>query len=150
LDKIQISSLKIVNLTRPHKQVGVAVIWNQSQQILIDRRKAGGSMGGMWEFPGGKLEAGETAVECIIREIREELAIEITVGAHLISIDYAYPTFDITLIVHRCQYLSGIPRPIESDEMLWVDTSSLDQYQFPAANQAIVQAIQSFEPISAI
>jgi 8-oxo-dGTP diphosphatase len=139
-----------VNLARPHKQVGVAVIWNQSQQILIDRRKAGGSMGGMWEFPGGKLEAGETARECIIREIREELAIEIAVGAHLISVKHTYPTFDITLIVHQCRYLTGTPQPIESDEVLWVNISDLDQYQFPAANQAIVQAIQSFQSTSAI
>jgi 8-oxo-dGTP diphosphatase len=139
-----------VNLARPHKQVGVAVIWNQSRQILIDRRKAGGSMGGMWEFPGGKIEVGETVIECIIREIREELAIEITVGAHLISIEYPYPTFDITLIVHQCQYLRGIPQPIESDEVLWVSTRDLDQYQFPAANQAIVRAIQSVQPISVI
>jgi mutator protein MutT len=131
-----------VNLELPHKQIGVAVIWNQSGQILIDRRKNSGTMGGLWEFPGGKIEAGETVAECIAREIREELAIEIAVGAHLISIEHNYPTFQLTAIVHDCQHISGIPQPIESEEIRWVNASDLSQYQFPAANVAIIRAIQ--------
>jgi 8-oxo-dGTP diphosphatase len=127
----------------PHKQIGVAVIWNQSGQILIDKRKVGGALGGLWEFPGGKIEAGETVVDCIVREIREELEIEITVGEHLISIEHTYPTFQITLIVHHCNYLSGTPQPIESDEILWVEVSDLNKYEFPAANVAIIRAIEA-------
>lgn len=131
-----------MNLELPHKQIGIAVIWNQSGQILIDRRKASGTMGGLWEFPGGKVEAGETIAECIVREIREELAIEISVGAHLISIDHTYPNFQLAAIVHHCQHLSGIPQPIESEEVRWVKASDLNNYQFPAANVAIIRAIQ--------
>jgi mutator protein MutT len=131
-----------VNLELPHKQIGVAVIWNQSGQILIDKRRASGSMGGLWEFPGGKIEAGETAAECILREIREELGIEITVEEHLFSIEHTYPAFQLTLIVHHCQHISGIPQPIESDEVRWVSVKDLDKYQFPAANAAIINAIQ--------
>jgi mutator protein MutT len=131
-----------VNLELPHKQIGVAVIWNQSGQILIDKRRASGSMGGLWEFPGGKIEAGETAAECILREIREELGIEITVEEHLISIEHTYPAFQLKLIVHHCQHISGIPQPIESDEVRWVSVKDLDKYQFPAANAAIINAIQ--------
>jgi 8-oxo-dGTP diphosphatase len=132
-----------VNLSLAHKRIGVAVIWNQSGQILIDKRKTGGTMGGLWEFPGGKIEPGETVAECIVREIREELAIEITLGDHLITIEHTYPTFQITLIVHHCQHSSGIPQPIESDQVCWVNVSDLDKYQFPAANLAIIDAIQS-------
>jgi mutator protein MutT len=131
-----------VNLTLPSKQIGVAVIWDRSGQILIDRRKASGSMGGLWEFPGGKIEPGETVTECIVREIREELGIEIAVGAHLISIEHTYPTFQLTLIVHHCQHISGIPQPIESEEIRWVNVRDLDTYQFPAANMAIINTIQ--------
>jgi mutator protein MutT len=127
----------------PHKQIGVAVIWNQSGQILIDKRKVGGALGGLWEFPGGKIEAGETVADCIVREIREELAIEITVGEHLISIEHTYLTFQITLIVHHCNYISGTPQPIESDEILWVEVSDLNKYEFPAANIAIIRAIEA-------
>jgi 8-oxo-dGTP diphosphatase len=132
-----------VNLSLPHKKIGAAVIWNPSGQILIDKRKAGGNMGGLWEFPGGKVEPGETVSECIVREISEELAIEITVGEHLISIEHTYPKFQMTLIAHHCQHISGIPQPIESDEIRWVNVEDLELYQFPDANRAIIAAIQS-------
>jgi 8-oxo-dGTP diphosphatase len=135
-----------VNLELPHKQIGVAVIWNQTGQILIDRRKVGGTMGGLWEFPGGKIEPGETVEQCIVREIREELAIEIAVGEQLISIDHPYPTFHLTLTVHHCQHISGIPQPIESEEIRWVNVTDLDSYQFPAANIAIINALKDYSP----
>ncbi len=131
-----------MNQPLPHKQIGVAVIWNPDGQILIDKRKAGGTMGGLWEFPGGKIEPGETVAECIVREIREELAIEISVGEHLIAIEHTYPTFQITLIVHHCQHISGIPQSIESDEIRWVNVNDLASYQFPAANLEIINAIK--------
>jgi 8-oxo-dGTP diphosphatase len=134
-----------LNSNLPQKQIGVAVIWNQSRQILIDKRKPGGAMGGLWEFPGGKIESGETVADCIVREINEELGIEITVGEHLISIEHTYPTFHITLIVHNCQYIGGTPQPIESDEIRWVEVSELHQYEFPEANVAIINAIQKYE-----
>jgi 8-oxo-dGTP diphosphatase len=132
----------MVNSTLPTKHIGIAVIWNQSGQISIAKRKIGGSMGGLWEFPGGKIEPGETVAECIIREIREELGIEIAVGAHLISIEHTYPTFELIAIAHHCQHISGIPQPIESDEIRWVNVSDLNNYQFPVANAAIIQALQ--------
>ncbi len=131
----------ILTSTLPHKQIGIAVIWNESGQILIDKRKLGGTMGGLWEFAGGKIETGETVAECIEREIREELGIEIAVGEHLISIEHTYPDFRITAIVHYCQHLSGIPQPIDCDEVRWVSVADLDNYQFPAANSAIIAAI---------
>jgi 8-oxo-dGTP diphosphatase len=126
----------------PYKQIGVAVIWNDRRQISIDRRKLTGAMGGLWEFPGGKIEAGETVAECIVREIREELGIEIAVGEHLISIDHTYSAFSLTLIVHNCHHLSGIPQPIECDEVKWVEVSELDNYQFPEANIQIIEIIK--------
>ncbi|MBD1904274.1 8-oxo-dGTP diphosphatase MutT [Funiculus sociatus GB2-A5] len=126
----------------PHKSIGVAVIWNEQRQILIDRRRPGGLMGGLWEFPGGKIEPGETVVECIKREIKEELGIEIEVGDRLIVIDYIYSQFSITLNVHHCQHLTGIPQPIESEEVRWVTLDQLDQYPFPAANIQIINALR--------
>ena len=133
-----------MNLELPHKQIGVAAIWNKTGQILIDRRKVGGTMGGLWEFPGGKIEPGETVEACIAREIQEELAIEITVGAQLISIEHTYPTFHLTLTVHHCQHISGVPQPIESEEIRWVNIGDLNNYQFPAANIAIINALQNY------
>ena len=125
-----------------HKQIGVAVIKNNEGKILIDRRKSTGEMGGLWEFPGGKIEAGETIAECIEREVREELAIEIAVGDRLTTITHEYQTFKVTLYVHLCQYLTGEPQPIECEEIHWVNPSRMDRYQFPEANLKIINLLQ--------
>ena len=125
-----------------HKQIGVAVINNQQGQILIDRRKQSGEMGGLWEFPGGKIEPGETIEECIKREVKEELDIEIEVGDRLTTISHAYKTFNVTLYVHDCRHISGEPRPIECDEIHWIEPQNIVGYQFPKANIQIVNLLQ--------
>lgn len=125
----------------PHKVIGVAVIW-KDQRILIDRRKAEGLLGGLWEFPGGKLEPGETIEECIQREIREELAIEIEVGEQLIVVAHTYTHFRVTLNVHHCRYRSGEPQTIECDEVRWVTVGELPNFPFPKANLKIIEALQ--------
>lgn len=126
----------------PHKSIGVAVIWNEARQILIDRRPPSGLLGGLWEFPGGKIEPGESVEDCIRREIQEELGIEVEVGDRLISLDHAYSHFRVTLNVHHCRHLSGEPQPIECDEIRWVSLDELDQYPFPAANVQIIDALK--------
>ena len=125
------------------KQIGVAVIWNDQGQILIDRRPAKGLLGGLWEFPGGKIEANETPEDCIHREILEEIGIEITVGDHLITVDHAYTHFKVRLIVHHCQYVSGEPQTLACDEIRWVEPGALSDFPFPKANQQIIKAIGS-------
>jgi len=127
----------------PHKAIGVAVIWNEQGQILIDRRRPEGLLGGLWEFPGGKIEPGETVEECIKREIQEELGIDIAVGDRLITIDHAYSHFRVTLTVHHCRHLAGVPQPIESDEIRWVTLDEIDQFPFPKANTQIIVALRN-------
>ena len=129
----------------PHKQIGVAVIWNDRGQILIDRRKPEGLLGGLWEFPGGKVELGETIKACIHREIQEELGIEIAVGDRLIVVDHAYTHFRVTLNVHHCRHLSGDPQAIACDEIRWVTLAELDQFPFPKANLQIIAALRQSE-----
>ncbi len=126
----------------PHKLIGVAVIWNDQGQILIDRRRQEGLLGGLWEFPGGKVEPGETVEACIQREIREELGIEVAVGDRLITIDHAYTHFRVTLNVHHCRHVSGDPQPIECDEVRWVTLAEIDQFPFPKANVQIIEALR--------
>lgn len=126
----------------PHKQIGVAVIWNEQRQVLIDRRRPDGLLGGLWEFPGGKLEPGETIEACIKREIQEELGIEIEVGDRLITIDHAYTHFRVTLNVYHCRYVRGEPQPIACDEVRWVRVDELDQFPFPKANVQIIAALK--------
>ncbi|MEB3210284.1 MAG: A/G-specific adenine glycosylase [Leptolyngbyaceae bacterium] len=127
----------------PHKQIGVGVIWNDDGQILIDRRRQEGLLGGMWEFPGGKIEPNETVEECIKREIREELDIDITVGDRLTTVDHTYSHFRVTLHVYHCQYQSGVPTPLECDEIKWVALEDLSTYPFPKANEQIIAALQA-------
>lgn len=124
------------------KTIGVGVIWNQQGQILIDRRRPTGVLGGFWEFPGGKIETGETVEECIKREIWEELGIVIEVGKHLITIAHTYTHLNVTLIVHHCQYIEGVPQPIECDEIRWVNLEELDEFNFPKANFQIIAALR--------
>ncbi|HHP7230966.1 MAG TPA: 8-oxo-dGTP diphosphatase MutT [Xenococcaceae cyanobacterium] len=129
----------------PHKIIGVGVIRNHRAEILIDRRRQSGEMGGLWEFPGGKIEPNETVEECIRREIKEELGIEVAVGDRLVTIDHNYTTFNLTLFVHHCQYLSGEPQTIECDEVRWVTLEEIEQYTFPQANTKIIDMLKRQE-----
>ncbi len=99
-------------------------------------------MGGLWEFPGGKVEPGESIEACVAREIKEELGIEIAVGESLIAIEHDYTDFKVTLNVHHCEHLSGEPQTIECDEVRWVRPHELDQFTFPEANRVIIKALQ--------
>jgi mutator protein MutT len=125
-----------------HKVIGVAAIWNERQQILIDKRRQHGLHGGLWEFPGGKIEPGETIEACIKREIMEELGIVVEVGDRLITIDHDYSKFTVRLYVHHCRYVSGEPQTIECDEIRWVTLDEIDQFTFPQANAQIIAALR--------
>lgn len=127
----------------PHKRIGVAVIRDERGLILIDRRPAKGLLGGLWEFPGGKIEDGETVEQCIRREILEEIGIEIEVNDHLITIDHAYTHFRVNLQVYNCRYLSGEPRAIECEEIRWVTLAEIESYPFPKANLQIIEALKA-------
>jgi 8-oxo-dGTP diphosphatase len=129
----------------PHKIIGVGVIWNDTGKILIDRRLPQGAMGGLWEFPGGKVEPGETVEDCIQREIQEELGIEVEVGDCLITIDHTYTHLRVTLTVHHCRYLAGVPQPIECDEVRWVGMDELENFDFPEANTQIIAALKQMK-----
>lgn len=127
----------------PHKHIGVAVIWNDQGQVLIDRRKPEGLLGGLWEFPGGKIETRETVEACIRREIQEELGIDIAVGELLCTVTHTYSHFKVTLNVHHCTHLSGDPQPIECDEVRWVNLGQIEEYPFPKANIQIIDALKA-------
>jgi len=124
-----------------HKVIGVAVIKNDREQFLIDKRLPHGLHGGLWEFPGGKIEPGETIEACIEREIMEELGIVIEVGDLLIAIEHDYSNFKVTLNVHNCRHVSGEPRAIECDEIRWVTIDEMNEFTFPKANEQIIAAL---------
>jgi mutator protein MutT len=129
-------------MTLPHKIIGVAVIKNERGEILIDKRLPKGNFGGLWEFPGGKLEAGETIQNCIKREIMEELAIEIEVEKHFVTIEYVDSKLKLTLEVYECRHLQGIPQPRECEEIRWVNLEELESFSFHEANTQIIAKLQ--------
>jgi A/G-specific adenine glycosylase len=124
----------------PHLQIGAGVIWH-GQKILISQRPLKGLLGGLWEFPGGKKERGETLPECVKREIKEELGIAIRVGAKMAAVEHAYSHFSITLHVYRCAHQSGKPQALGVRAWKWVRPKDLARYAFPAANQPIIRQL---------
>ena len=126
----------------PHQTVGVGVVWRESS-VLIARRPPSGLLGGLWEFPGGKLESGESAAAAVKRELWEEVGVEVRVGALIDRVDHAYSHFRVTLHFHEAEYLSGRARPRIASEVRWVEPEALGEYAFPAASHAIVDRVRS-------
>lgn len=124
----------------PHYHGAIGVIRHRGR-VLIDRRKPEGLLGGLWEFPGGKRERGETLEECLHREVREELGIEIADLRPLTVIRHAYSHFRVTLHVFECRLLRGRPRAIACAECRWVRPSELQRYAFPTANKRIIELL---------
>lgn len=122
--------------------VAVGVIKNTQGQILIAKRPVHAHQGGLWEFPGGKVEPTETVQVALARELKEELAIEVLSSSPLIQIRHDYGDKAVMLDVHVVEHFSGNPIGVEGQEVRWVDITGLDSYTFPAANAPIVKAIQ--------
>ncbi len=122
-------------------RVAVGVIENVQGQVLIALRAASQHMGGLWEFPGGKVEAGESPLQALARELREELAIDVRRAAPLIRIPHCYRDKTVELDVWRVTRFEGKPKGAEGQPLLWCPKAELNQYAFPAANKAIVNAL---------
>ncbi|MCU1732367.1 MULTISPECIES: Nudix family hydrolase [unclassified Pseudomonas] len=120
--------------------VAAAVIRGADGQILIARRDKTQHQGGLWEFPGGKVEDGETVDAALARELREELGIEVTAARPLIKIKHDYPDKQILLDVWDVSGFTGEPHGAEGQPLAWVSPKDLAQYEFPEANRPIVAA----------
>lgn len=127
----------------PFQVIGVGVVRDGQGRVLIDQRLQEGLLGGLWEFPGGKQEPGEAIEVTIERELREELAIEVTVEEELITLEHAYSHKRLRFVVHLCQWLAGEPQPLASQQVRWVAPEELASYPFPAANARIIAALQA-------
>jgi A/G-specific adenine glycosylase len=126
----------------PHYDVAAAVIWRDGE-VLITRRPPRGLLGGLWEFPGGKCETGESLEECLVREVREELGVEIGVGSLLTSVEHAYTHFRVTLYAYHGRVISGEPHCTVCTDWKWVRPGRLSKFAFPAANHAIISRIRA-------
>jgi len=121
-------------------QVAVGVIKNPSGQILISLRDKSLHQGGLWEFPGGKVEASETIEQALARELKEEMGITVQSAKPLITINHQYPDLAVQLCVFTVEHYEGGVTSCEGQPILWVAPEDLVNYAFPAANQPIITA----------
>jgi 8-oxo-dGTP diphosphatase len=125
---------------RSELHVAVGVVRNDRGEILIARRLARVHQGDLWEFPGGKLEPGETAKDALHREIHEELNLKVIDASPLIRIRHAYPERRVLLDVWRVDRFDGTPMGMQGQPIRWVSPDELPRFTFPAANRPIVTA----------
>jgi 8-oxo-dGTP diphosphatase len=122
--------------------VAVAVIVNDSNEVCISLRHKDSHQGGLWEFPGGKVEANETVEQALNRELKEELGLDIKRSRHFITIVHDYNDKEVCLHVRKILSFHGQPVGVEGQPIKWLKVSKLSDYDFPAANLAIIKALQ--------
>jgi A/G-specific adenine glycosylase len=127
----------------PHYDVTAGVIYRPDGRILIAQRPLDGMLGGLWEFPGGKKNEGEKLVDCLKRELVEELGVQVEVGSKIGVVRHAYTHFKITLHAFECHYLGGEPQALDCADWRWVTTEEIEQYAFPVTDQKIWKLAQS-------
>jgi len=132
----------------PHVDVTAGLIRHADGRLLIAQRPMEGLLGGLWEFPGGKLEDGETLEECLARELQEELAIHVQVNDLFVSVKHAFTHFKITLHTFECTYLGAMPpytepQAIEALNWAWVTEAELEKYSFGKADRQVIKALKA-------
>ncbi len=123
--------------------VSAALIFRQGK-ILITQRHPGAHLGGLWEFPGGKREPGETFEQCLFRELREELGIEVKVCGLFEEITHVYADNTIRLKFFLCELPSGQPQPLGCAAVKWVGKPELANYDFPAADARLLDKLRAY------
>jgi len=123
---------------RPHKQIAVGIV-EKNGMVLIAKRRENQMLGGLWEFPGGKVESGESIEECLVREFKEEVDLDISVTRKLCEVDHAFTHFTITIHSYICSLKSGKAKPVSGSEIKWVLPEKLSEFPFPKANKVIIE-----------
>ncbi len=129
---------------RPHHQIGVGII-KDNEEVLIALRPEDAMLGGLWEFPGGKQKEGEDIEQTVVRELKEELGVDVAVTNPLMKLNHGYSHFKITLHAYLCELKNGKPEPKTSQQLKWVSVSELDQYPFPKANRKLTEKLMESE-----
>jgi A/G-specific adenine glycosylase len=132
----------------PHRDVVAGVIWERGHdpwdldaRVLIAQREAGDMLGGLWEFPGGTVEQGESFDAALRRELREELGMEVEVGSLFTTVDHAYTHFRMTLHVFHCRHLRGRPRALGCADFVWVEPAAVTDRALSTADNKVARAL---------
>jgi mutator protein MutT len=123
-------------------EVAIGLVWKDGR-LLIARRPASSHLGGLWEFPGGKVEPGETPEACLLRELREEAGIEAEAVGRREVIEFTYPERTVRLYPIDCRWLAGEPHPAGCEDPRWVAPAELSGYEFPPANASLLAALRA-------
>ena len=118
-----------------------AAVLRRGGEVLLARRTGPSWLAGKWEFPGGKVQAGEDPRASLARELREELGIECRVGEHLLTTTHAYPELEVEIAVYRAEHLGGELVPVEHDRVAWVALEALTDYDLAPADRPIAAAV---------
>jgi len=124
-------------------EVAAAVIRNRAGRYLVTRRLPGVHLAGLWEFPGGKCDAGETLQQCLVRELREELGAELVVGEEIETVLWSYPDKTVALHFFRCTLVSEAVEPRAVEAIAWVEPERLSEYEFPPPDRALIARLQA-------
>jgi 8-oxo-dGTP diphosphatase len=120
--------------------VAAALVF-RAGKLLITKRCEHVHLGGLWEFPGGKRHPGETFEGCLVRELEEELGIQVAVRDLLETIVHSYPEKSVRLKFYRCRLVKNEPRPLGCSELAWINREELHHFQFPAADAKLVERL---------
>jgi mutator protein MutT len=126
--------------------VVAAAVIIEHDRVLLTRRPEGQHLAGLWEFPGGKLEDGESPEEAVARECREECGIEVEVFEIFDVTHHRYPDQDVLLLFYRCELRGGPVRNLQIADHAWVAPSDLDEYPLPPADERVVARLQALRP----
>ncbi len=127
--------------TKNRTEVSAGLIFRDGK-LLITQRHADAHLGGLWEFPGGKREANETFEQCLVRELREELGVEISVVELIEELTHDYAEKSVRLKFFICKLLSGEPQPIDCAAVKWVARDELTAHEFPAADAKLLEKLR--------
>ena len=122
-------------------EVVAALIWDQDR-FMICQRPASKARGLLWEFVGGKVEAGETKEQALIRECREELAVTLDVGEVFMDVLHEYPDLTVHLTLFRATIREGIPQKLEHNDIRWITVDEIDQVEFCPADEVILERLK--------
>lgn len=128
------------------KTVRVAAAVIEHDEHILAAQRSYGEFAGGWEFPGGKIEKDETPWEACVRELHEELEIEIADGKHLCTVDYDYPTFHLTMECFTCRIAAGTPRLHAHSHLRWLPQNELGAVDWLPADVAVVEALADRRP----
>jgi mutator protein MutT len=129
-----------VSGARPAIGVSAGLVF-RSGKLLITQRYADAHLGGLWEFPGGKREPGETFEQCLARELHEELGVQVEVSSLFESVTHAYPDKTVHLKFFLCRVPQGEPQPLGCAALKWVNHEELPGHEFPAADAQLLQKL---------